>query len=57
MYKKIKKAGKAVQIIDVLPDEVVPLLDELGPQGTCLHVWCKNADDVARVEERVQVYR
>jgi hypothetical protein len=57
MYRKIKKAGKAVQIIDVLPDEVVPLLDELGPEGTCLHVWCKDRQAVEQVEHCVEPYR
>jgi hypothetical protein len=57
MYRKIKDAGKAVQIVDVRPDEVVQLLDALGPEGTCLHVGCKDMHDVERVEKCIEPYR
>jgi hypothetical protein len=34
LYRRIKAGGKGIQAIGVEPDEVVPLLDELGPDGT-----------------------
>ena len=33
IYRQIKKAGKCVQAIQVMPDEVVPLIDAVGPEG------------------------
>ena len=37
LYKQIKAAGKSVQAIDVHPDEVLPLLDAVGPEGMFIH--------------------
>lgn len=34
LYRRIKAAGKAVQVIDVADEELIPLLDAIGPQGT-----------------------
>jgi hypothetical protein len=42
LYNKIKKAGKAIQVVHVLPDEVIPLLDAIGPEGTNIHVNFKH---------------
>jgi len=33
LYRYIKAGGKGVQVIGVLVDEVIPLLDAIGPQG------------------------
>jgi len=33
LYRRIKAAGKSVQAIDVRPEEVLPLLDAVGPEG------------------------
>lgn len=33
LYRQIKAAGKSVQAIDVLPEEVEPLIDAVGPEG------------------------
>jgi len=33
LYRTIKRAGKSVQAIGVQPDEVLPLLDAVGPEG------------------------
>jgi len=34
LYKRIKSAGKGVQVIGVRDDELIPLLDAIGPEGT-----------------------
>lgn len=33
LYRRIRKGGKTVQAVGVTPDEVVPLLDAVGPAG------------------------
>jgi hypothetical protein len=34
LYRRIKKDGKGIQAIGVADEEVIPLLDAVGPQGT-----------------------
>lgn len=43
LYRRIKSAGKAVQAICVRPDEVIPLLDAVGPAG--MYVQCHAASE------------
>ena len=33
LYRRIKAGGKSVQAVGVKPEEVVPLLDAVGPEG------------------------
>ena len=33
IYRRIKAAGKAVQVVSITPPEVIPLLDAVGPAG------------------------
>ena len=33
LYRRIKAGGKSVQAVNVRPDELIPLLDAVGPQG------------------------
>lgn len=33
LYRRIRRAGKSVQAIDVRPEEVEPLIDAVGPEG------------------------
>lgn len=33
LYRRIKAAGKAVQVVSIRPHEVIPLLDAVGPEG------------------------
>jgi len=48
LYKRILKAGKGVQAVSVKPDEVIPMLDAVGPAGLFIMVW---ADDQATAEK------
>lgn len=34
LYRRIKAGGKSVQVIEVADEELIPLLDAIGPQGT-----------------------
>lgn len=34
LYRKIKSSGKSIQVVGVQDDELVPLLDAIGPNGT-----------------------
>ncbi len=51
LYRRIREAGKSVQVLDVQPDEVVPLLDAIGTDGVYLFVTFRDergADAVRR---------
>lgn len=45
LYRRIKAAGKAVQAIHVLPHEVIPLLDAIGPEGTFILIFDPVSED------------
>ena len=45
VYKKVQSAGKALQLIDVEPDEIPMLIDNLKPEG--LWLMMKNVPDKA----------
>jgi len=36
LYRRIKEGGKSIQVIGVTPNEVIPLLDAVGPKGTMI---------------------
>jgi hypothetical protein len=38
LYKRILEAGKSVQVLDVRPDELAPLLNAIGTRGVYIHV-------------------
>ncbi len=44
LYRRIKAAGKSVQAICVKPDEVIPLLDAVGPEG--MYIQCHAAREM-----------
>ena len=57
LYRRIKAGGKSVQAIGVRYDEVIPLLDAVGPEG--MYVIAGPAPDVDAAEalaERLQPY-
>ena len=58
LYRRIKQAGKSVQALSVQPNEVVPLLDAIGPEGT--FIWITDPISEAEVEsvlKSVEAYR
>jgi hypothetical protein len=56
-YTAVRKGGKSVQAIGVAEDEVIPLLDAVGPQG--LFIACSAKDETAaeKLLARVEQYR
>jgi hypothetical protein len=48
LYRRIKAGGKSVQVVGVEPENVVPLLDAIGPKGT--FIIFKDAVDEATAE-------
>ncbi len=47
LYRRILKAGKGVQAVGVALDEVIPLLDAVGPAGMCILVGGDAYDEAA----------
>ncbi len=56
LYRRILSAGKSVQVVNVEPDEVVPLLDAIGNQGVYLLIQFKNEQEVEQLLKRVGGY-
>lgn len=57
LYRRILAAGKSVQAIGVCPDEVVPLLDAVGPQGLFVMVNAESEAEARALVEAVEAYR
>ena len=56
MYRRIKAAGKSVQVVNIFPDEIIPLFDAVGPDGMFILTEFKNLDEAEKfmtdVEQR-----
>jgi hypothetical protein len=52
LYRRIKSAGKSVQAIGVLPEEVEPLIDAVGPEGMFISTWTKTETEARRMLSR-----
>ena len=57
LYKKIKAAGKSVIPCWVKPDELKPLLDEVGPEGLNIEMDIQNEKEMQSVIEISDKYR
>ena len=57
LYRQIKAAGKAVQAIMVKPEEVVPLLDNVGPAGMYITAYCRDVAQAEALLAAVEPYR
>lgn len=57
LYRKIKEAGKSVQIVEVLPEELAPLLDAVGTEGTYIQMNCYDSETIKDVSHIVDKYR
>lgn len=58
LYRRILQAGKGVQAVGVKPEEVVPLLDAVGPEGMFVQVEARSeAEARALLEEVERRYR
>ena len=57
LYRRILDAGKSVQIPDVRPDEVIPLLDAIGGQGVYILSSFSSAAEAENIIDKVAPYR
>ena len=57
MYRKIKAAGKCVQAVGVRAEDVIPLIEVVGPEGLYLMATAPDQDTAERVLEQVEQYR
>jgi len=57
MYRQILDAGKSVQAIGVGPEEVVPLLDAVGPDGMYITTHCKTRAQAEQLWKEVERFR
>ena len=56
MYRRILAAGKSVQVVNVEPNEVLPLLDAIGRQGVYMLIQFKDQREAERILELVGSY-
>ena len=57
LYRRIMAGGKCVMATDVLPHEVIPLLDAVGPRGLFIMVEAESEPQARALEEKVDAYR
>ncbi len=56
LYRRILKAGKSVQVVGVEHDDVIPLLDAIGPKGVYIMTTFAGEQDAERLLQRVSAY-
>jgi hypothetical protein len=56
LYRRILAAGKSVQIVNVELDEVIPLLDAIGPKGVYMLIQFKDEREAEQVRKLVEPY-
>jgi len=56
MYRRILAAGKSVQVVNVELDEVLPLLDTIGPKGVYMLIQFKDEREAEQVLKNVEPY-
>lgn len=57
LYRRILAAGKSVQAISVRPQEVIPLLEAVGPQGMFVCVSASSEAEAEALVSAVDAYR
>lgn len=57
LYRRIKDGGKSVQAVGVKPEEVVPLLDEVGPEGLYISASAETPEKADALAEIANTYR
>ena len=57
LYKRILAGGKSLQILNVKPEEVAPLLDEIGGNGVYLMIDTSDEKGVERAVRAAEPYR
>lgn len=57
LYKKIKEAGKCVQVVEMKANEVIPLLNAVGPDGLYLMVNFRDEQEIVELNKAVEKFR
>ena len=57
LYRRIRAAGKGVQAIGVTADEVVPLIDAVGPEGLFIVARTPDQETAEKLTEQVAQFR
>jgi len=57
LYRQIKAGGKSVQAVGVGPDQVVPLIDAVGPEGLYVFTWTDDQASAEKLVKKVEQYR
>ena len=57
LYRRIKEGGKGVQAIGVAADEVVPLIEAVGPEGLFICTGAETPQEAEAVAKAVEQYR
>lgn len=56
LYRRILKAGKSVQAINVSPDEIIPLLDAVGGKGVYILTTFDSVEHAETMMKKVESY-
>lgn len=56
MYRRILAAGKCVQIVNVEPGDVLPILDTLGPKGVYMLIQFRDQHEADQVAKMIEPY-
>lgn len=56
LYRRILKAGKSVQVVNVELNEIVPLLDAIGNQGVYMLIQFKDEREVDQARKLIEPY-
>ena len=57
LYRRILAAGKSVQVMDVEPEEIIPLLDAVGGKGVSITAKFGSEHEAEEMAARVEPYR
>ena len=57
LYRRILAAGKSLQVTDIYPEEVVPLLDAIGGKGVYIMAHFKNEREIEEMMGKVEQFR
>ena len=57
LYRRILNAGKSVQLVEVKPEEVIPLLDAVGGKGMFIITDAATEAEARALIEQVEQYR
>ncbi len=57
LYRRILDGGKSVQAISVHPEQVIPLIEAVGPNGMYIQVHAESEEQARRIEAEADRYR